>query len=285
MTGYAVICASVRAPCYSAATASSYQVAVVSPLPGPSTLLGTLGSALAHLDPACRGATVDEAAKALFQRFERAGLWATCRLAPHAASTKGSVILKRSLELEGREDTGGKERRGERKLRDDARRREWMLSQELDVFYALSEGDVLNLDQLFQAVCLLDRIGDTESLVCVTHALLLRGVRPQEAGREPIFIDTVTPQRALQDYALGGYVLRPLQSRPNLLGLPRPEPELFFLPIEVETQRGLDRYSPSQFRGCLVDSAAVLKVSWQGGDATIVVPPPEVASTLRRRRE
>ncbi len=282
MADYAVICARVRAPCYSAATASSYQVAVVPPLPGPSTLLGTLGSALAHLDPECRGATVDEAARLLFERFARAGLWATCRMAPDNTCTKGSVILKRSLELEGREDIG--KRRGGGRRPPDARRREWMLSQQLDVFYALPVGDVLNLDQLSQAVCLLDRIGDTESLVCVTHASLLRSVRPQEAGREPIFIDTVTPQRALQDYALGGYVLRPLQSRPNLLGLRRPEPELFFLPIEVETQKGLDKYSPSQFRGLPVDGAVVLQVSWQGGDATIVVPPFDGAPTTRRRR-
>lgn len=274
MANYIIVCARLRLPAYSAASASSYQVAVVSPLPGPSTLLGTLGSALAHIDPGCRGATVDEAANFLFQRFRRAGLWATCRMTPNGASTKGSVILKRSLELERRGD----------ETRTDARRREWVLSQELDLFYILPEGDVLNSDQLFQAAHLLDRIGDTESLVAVTQAEFVRDVRPEAISAEAISINTVTPHRALQGYGVGGYVLRSLQSWPNLPGIPRPEPELFFLPVEVETQRGLDKYSPSALRGLPADGAVALQVRFQGQDATLVIPPANATPTIRRRR-
>lgn len=273
MTDYAVICANVRSPCYSASTASSYQIAAVSPLPGPSTLLGTLGSALAHVDLTCQGATVDEAAQRLFQRFEQAGLWATCRMAPDNASTKGSVILKRSLELERRGDES----------RSDARRREWVLSQELEVFYAMPQGDVLAPEHLLQAACLLDRIGDTESLIGVTYVSLLRDIRPSTIGNQEVAINTTTPGKALQGWGIGGYVLRSLQSQPNLSGLPRPNPEPFFLPIVVETQRGLDTYRPSQFRGLPASGADVLQFTWQGGDVTVVVPPADSAPTKRRR--
>jgi len=68
------------------------------------------------------------------------------------------------------------------------------------VFYILPQGDVLAPEHLLQAACLLDRIGDTESLIGVTQVSLLHDISPSTLGDQEVSISTTTPGKALQGY-------------------------------------------------------------------------------------
>jgi len=144
-------------PIFSLKLPLAFQVADTSLLPSPSSLRGALAKNLAYFHP-FSGNDFQEAVEEWILRVEEFVPYVTVK--PESEIIKGSVILSRSrtLEQRGREDPR------------DAMRRGVVFIHSVRACYVIDEEKAKKalgedaLDQIKEALWLIDRVGDTESI-------------------------------------------------------------------------------------------------------------------------
>lgn len=149
-------------PIFSLKLPLAFQVADTSLLPSPSSLRGALAKTLAYFHP-FSGNNFQEAVEEWMLRIEGFVPYVTVK--PESELVKGSVILSRSrtLEQRGREDPR------------DAMRRGVVFIHCIKACYVVNEEKAKKelgedaLNQIKEALWLIDRIGDTESLSSVSN--------------------------------------------------------------------------------------------------------------------
>lgn len=152
---------SLNFPIFSLKLPLAFQVADTSLLPSPSSLRGALAKTLAYFHPFSSN-DFQEAVEQWMLKVEEFVPYVTVK--PESEIMKGSVILSRSrtLEQRGREDPR------------DAMRRGIVFTRSIKACYVINEEKaekVLGenaLDQIKEALWLIDRVGDTESLSSVS---------------------------------------------------------------------------------------------------------------------
>ncbi len=148
-------------PIFSLKLPLAFQVADTSLLPSPSSLRGALAKTLAYFHP-FSGNDFQEAVEQWMLRVEELVPYVTVK--PESEIMKGSIILSRlrTLEQRGREDPR------------DAMRRGVVFIHRIKACYVVNEEKAKKelgedaLDQIKEALWLIDRIGDTESLSSVS---------------------------------------------------------------------------------------------------------------------
>lgn len=148
---------SLNFPIFSLKLPLAFQVADTSLLPSPSSLRGALAKTLAYFHP-FSGNDFQEAVEQWMLRVEEFVPYVTVK--PESEIMKGSVILSRlrTLEQRGREDPR------------DAMRRGITFIHCVKACYVINEEKAKKvlgedaLDQIKEALWLIDRVGDTESL-------------------------------------------------------------------------------------------------------------------------
>lgn len=159
------VIAKIRFPFFSIRHIESYQVAVSYPVVFPSTLVGAFGYALSLLGK-CRG---DECIKQYSKYIYKAREFASDDI----VAVKSPMILKRFRILEppkegSNKSEGGKKYKFPRNFKEisksmDAMVREYIFTLERSYVFIVKN----DIDTVKKAVKLIDRLGDSESLVSV----------------------------------------------------------------------------------------------------------------------
>ena len=251
-----VVYCSFRLPLFSSKVPAAYQIAVSSPLPLPSTLIGALARAFARIELKCSGKTPDEAAKRCMEFLLKGLLEATSRLVRvnSVAGTKGTVILKRQRALEGIK-------------RSDALRREYIFSAEVQAIYLFQDDDLAKL--ALKAVPLIDRLGDTESLT----SPIMWGISDVEVVQDSA-VDTIVRASLLKSVLSGSYSVIRAYLTPVLRNWPaKPKADMFLIPVSASTKmEGFTVLEPSTLEVALAEDALLIQTNTPMGPAKLVTP-------------
>lgn len=247
------VVAVVRAPFYSIGVPVSYQAAISYPLPPPTTLVGALTFTMSM-----RGALVgtgdgDAYIESCVKEVLKLVKWVTVK--PLSIIRRENYILSRfrTLEPEDREsEMGGK-------LKRDAMVREYY-GGTLALIYLLAENRTQMVKKVEAALYILERLGDTESLVSVEGVCSAR-VEPLPEGEH--YVDTYFPLKYVKPDSLRGSVLlydmHPVESslkvKRSLRDLRELEP--FALPLR-ETGKGI--LSPTKVRVQPAEGCRLLRI-------------------------
>ena len=257
----AVYC-SFRLPLFSSKVPAAYQIAVSSPLPLSSTLIGALARAVARIEQRCSGKTPDEAAKRCMEFLLRGLLEATSRLVGvnSVAGTKGTVILKRQRVLEGIKTI-------DPLRRSDALRREYVFSIEVQAIYLFQDDGLAKL--ALKAIPLIDRLGDTESLA----SPIMWGISDVKVVQDNA-VDTIVRASLLKSVLSGSYSVIQAYLTPVLRNWPaKPKADLFLIPVSASTKmEGFTVLEPSTLEVALAEDALLIKTNTPMGPAKLVTP-------------
>ncbi|ADC66006.1 CRISPR-associated protein Cas5 family [Ferroglobus placidus DSM 10642] len=166
MMGMKAFIAEVYFPLFSLKKPLAFQVADTNLLPSPSSLRGALAKVLAYFySDNFSGGDPQEQIEEWMKSIEEIVPYTTSK--PEASIIKGSVLLSRlrTLEQRGREDPR------------DAMRRGITFIPKLKACFIVDENKATNhlgndaLEKIKRAIYAIDRIGDTESLVCVSKVI------------------------------------------------------------------------------------------------------------------
>lgn len=256
-----VLALRVRGPLYSSKSAPkellSYQVAICPPLPLPAALLGALIRAYARLDRDVSKDKVDEAAVEYLQRLKEYGISATCKLSPGSSLIKGAVLLKRFRTLEATPPKGEE--------KSDAMRREYVFHNKLDIFY-LFDSPPHDFKKIEQAGYLIDRIGDTESLITVEEIITVSNQNLIN-GRE-VEINTIVPFDLLDEHLSNGMLWRGLAE--SVYPGEKAKPGVFVLPLETKVFRGSEYFVGCSFQAKIKEGVNVHRFEFKGETITVV---------------
>jgi CRISPR-associated protein Cas5 subtype I-A len=275
-----VLALSMRGPLYSSKSAPkellSYQVAISPPLPLPAALLGSLIRAYARLDKGVARDKVDEAALEYLQRFRNYGVSATCKLSLDSSLIKGAVLLKRFRTLEATPPKGEE--------KSDAMRREYIFSNKLDAFF-LFDSPPDDFEKIEQAGCLIDRLGDTESLVTVEEVVTISNL--SLVNNREIEINTITPFDILDEHPSSGMIWRGLAE--SVHPVEEAKPMAFVLPLETKVSKGSEYFVGCSFRAKVKDGIKIYTFEFKGENITTahrtVQQPIQKAKQRKKTRD
>jgi CRISPR-associated protein Cas5 subtype I-A len=238
----------------------SYQVAICPPLPLPAALLGALIRAYARLDRDVSKDKVDEAAVEYLQRLKEYGISATCKLSPGSSLIKGAVLLKRFRTLEATPPKGEE--------KSDAMRREYVFHNKLDIFY-LFDSPPHDFKKIEQAGYLIDRIGDTESLITVEEIITVSNQNPVDDQK--VEINTVTPFDLLDEHPSNGMIWNGLaESIYPIYPGREAKPGVFVLPLETKVSKGSEYFVGCSFQAKIKEGVNVHRFEFKGETITVV---------------
>jgi len=236
-------------PLFSLKQPLAFQVADTNLLPSPSSLRGALAKSLAYIHPNhFNGNDFQSLVEDWLQKVEKIVPYVTAK--PESYVVKGTVILSRLRTLEQR-------KREEPK---DAMRRGITFLYKLKACYIVSERRAIKtlgdnaLNKIWQALWIMDRIGDTESLIFVSD--VSPPIDPKQIGPEGN-VNTITnvdfagaldnPITDNMDFcfayeATGKKIKKPRYSRIHFLPLSVKRVERFIVykphPYKVKVRKG-----------------------------------------------
>jgi len=252
----AVYC-TLRLPLFSSKLPTAYQIAISAPLPLSATLIGALVRALARVDQGCSGVNQEEAAKKGLELMLSGLLEATSRVTCDGV-TRGTVILKRSRELEGRATEGS--------FRTDAIRREYVFSRKLQIIYIFKDDEKAKL--ALRAISLMDRIGDTESIISPVEWGISNVRRVEGDG-----VNTTIRGSLVKEMPDGCYSIIRAYLIPRLTNWPqRPKVDTFYIPIKTTTRLGLTVLTPSMLKIRPIEDSFIVEVDTPEGPAKVLIP-------------
>ncbi|HWP46852.1 MAG TPA: type I-A CRISPR-associated protein Cas5a [Candidatus Limnocylindrales bacterium] len=251
----------VRGPLYSSKSAPrellSYQVAICPPLPLPAALLGALIRAYARLDRSVSKDKVDKAAVEYLERFKKYGISATCKLSSDSSLIKGAILLKRFRTLEATPPKGEE--------KSDAMRREYIFHNKLDIFY-LFDSPPDDFKKIEQAGYLIDRMGDTESLITVEEIITVNNQNP--VNDREVEINTVTPFDLLDEHPSNGMIWNGLAE--SIYPGREARPGAFVLPLETRVSKGSEYFVGCSFQAKIKEGVNVHSFEFKGETITVI---------------
>ena len=230
-------------PLFSLKKPLAFQVADTNLLPSPSSLRGALAKVLAYFYPDdFSGGDPQEQIEKWMKKIEEIVPYTTAK--PESPVIKGSVLLSRlrTLEQRGREDPR------------DAMRRGITFLSKLKICFIVDENKATSylgkdaLENIRRAIFAIDRIGDTESLVCITKVIGPKDLIPLSSTGEVNTITNIDFAGALDspvidnmDFrfayeATGKEVKKPRYSRTH------------FLPFSTKKINKFTAYTPAEYR-------------------------------------
>lgn len=258
------VVAIVRAPLFSVRRPLSYQAAVAFPLPQPSTLVGALAFSLGVKEGLGSGygdSYAESCTKAVLERLIRVAI------KPLAPISRSVVMLLRMRTLETKsEEVEQKVREGRRIS--DAMVREYFYGR-LGMIYLFEDDE--SASRALEALYLVERLGDTESCVCVTE--VLEG-RLEVVGQRGL-IDTSTPKNWIKRIYRGRYSLAQMCPEQLAAKVKRSMTDLreatieYVLPLYEERENLL---FPTFYEAEVEEGFSIWKVTSSNFEANLVIP-------------
>jgi len=177
------VLALIRAPLFSTRKPIAYQVAVAYPLPQPSTLVGALTYSLTVAYGGVKGFSGDLYVKKCCENVLRGLIRAVAK--PLSPISRSSFTLSRMRTLELSSDEVVKRIKRGKRIKD-AMVREYFYGK-IGLLYVFKDEELAM--KASKALYLLERLGDTESCICVEE---IRDIKLKSVGREGE-VDTYTP--------------------------------------------------------------------------------------------